>query len=101
MTHHPHLHCLVPGGGLSLDGEHWVGARPHFLLPVKVLSRRFRGVFLDKLCERHRAGDLAFFGELSHLHDASAFEHFITTLRDTHGYVDARPPFAGPGAVLE
>ena len=59
MTHHPHLHCIVPGGGLSLDGEHWVDARSHFLLPGKMLSRRFRGVFLDKLCERHRAGGLS------------------------------------------
>ncbi len=100
MTHHPHLHCIVPGGGLSLDGEHWVDSRPHFLLPVRVLSRRFRRVFLDKLCERQRAGGLAFFGELSHLHDTSAFEHVIATLRDTDWYVDVRPPFAGPAAVL-
>ena len=101
MTHHPHLHCIVPGGGLSLDGTHWVASRPHFFLPVKVLSRRFRRVLLDKLCELQRARGLAFFGELNHLHDARAFEQLIASLRDLDWYVDARAPFAGPDAVLE
>ena len=101
MTHHPHLHCIVPGGGLSLDGTHWVGSRAHFLLPVKVLSQRFRRVFLDKLCELYRAGGLDFFGTLQPLHDPRAFAQLIAPLRDLDWYVDARAPFAGPAAVLE
>ncbi len=101
MTHHPHLHCIVPGGGFSLDGTHWVASRPHFFLPVKVLSRRFRRVFLEQLCALYRAGCLAFFGHLHYLHDPRAFEQLIAPLRDLDWYVDARPPFAGPAAVLE
>ena len=101
MTHHPHIHCIVPGGGLSLDGTHWVASRPHFFLPVKVLSRRFRRVFLDTLCALYRTGRLAFFGHLHYLHDPRAFEQLIAPLRDLDWYVDARAPFAGPAAVLE
>ena len=100
MTHHPHLHCIVPGAGLSLDGERWVACRPTFFLPVRVLSRRFRRVFLDKLCERHAAGRLAFFGKLEPLQDPRAFADFLAPLRKTEWVVDARPPFAGPAAVL-
>ena len=101
MTHHPHLHCIVPGGGLSLDGKHWVASRPDFFLPVKVLSRRFRRVFLDRLCELYHAGRLLLAGKLQPLHDPRAFAQRIATLRHTKWYVDARPPFAGPEAVLE
>ncbi len=101
MTHHPHLHCIVPGGGLSLDGQHWIASRPTFFLPVKVLSRRFRRVFLDRLCELYRAGRLAFFANLNHLQDPRAFAQLIAPLRDLDWYVDARAPFAGPDAVLE
>ncbi len=101
MTHHPHLHCIVPGGGLSLDGTHWVASRPRFLLHVKVLSRRFRRVFLDKFFELYRAGRLVLSGTLQPLRDPRAFAQRIATLRKTKWYVDARPPFAGPAAVLE
>ncbi len=101
MTHHPHLHWIVPGGGLSLDGERWVASRPTFFLPVRVLSRRFRRVFLDKLCERHAAGQLSFFGKLQELESPRAFADFLAPLRKTEWVVDARPPFAGPAAVLQ
>ncbi|MDJ0862123.1 MAG: IS91 family transposase [Gammaproteobacteria bacterium] len=101
MTHHPHIHCIVPGGGLSLNGTHWVGSRPNFILPVKVLSRRFRRVFLEQLDALYGAGRLAFFGHLHHLHEPCAFEQLIAPLRDLDWYVDARAPFAGPAAVLE
>jgi hypothetical protein len=100
MTHHPHLHCIVPGGGLSLDGERWIACRPTFFLPVRVLSRRFRRVFLDKLCERHAAGQLSFFGKLQQLENPRAFAEFLAPLRKTKWVVDARAPFAGPAAVL-
>ena len=100
MTHHPHLHWIVPGGGLSLDGERWVASRPTFFLPVRVLSRRFRRVFLDKLCERHTAGQLSFFGKLQELENPRAFADFLAPLRKTEWVVDARAPFAGPAAVL-
>jgi hypothetical protein len=85
----------VPGGGLSLDGERWVASRPTFFLPVRVLSRRFRRVFLDKLCERHAAGQLSFFGELQELESPRAFANFLAPLRKTEWVVDARPPFDG------
>ncbi len=95
MTHHPHLHWIVPGGGLSLDGERWVASRPTFFLPVRVLSRRFRRVFLDKLCELHAAGQLSFFGKLQKLEHPRAFADFLAPLRNTEWVVDARPPFDG------
>jgi hypothetical protein len=85
MTHHPHLHCIIPGGGLSLDGNRWVACRPSFFLPVKVLSARFRNVFLDKLLEQHREGRLAFFGKLIALQHPRAFNQLI----------DSLTPFAG------
>jgi hypothetical protein len=101
MTHHPHLHCIIPGGGLSLDGNRWVACRPSFFLPVKVLSARFRNVFLDKLLAHHREGRLAFFGKLIALQHPRAFNQLIDSLKHTDWYVDARAPFAGPAAVLE
>lgn len=100
MTHHPHLHCIVPGGGVSLDGQHWVASRSDFLVHVKVLSARFRRLFLDKLLELYRAGALSFFGKLKHLQHPRAFAHLIAALRQRKWYVDARTPFAGPAAVL-
>jgi hypothetical protein len=100
MTHHPHLHCIVPGGGLSLDGERWVACRPNFFLPVRVLSRYFRRVFLERLSQLHADGQLAFFGKHQGLEDPAAFANLIASLRKTDWYVDARAPFAGPGAVL-
>ena len=100
MTHHPHLHCIVPGGGISLDGERWVACRPSFFLPVRVLSRRFRRVFLDRLGELHGARRLAFFGKQQGLEKPQAFAKLLASVRRIEWVVDARPPFAGPAAVL-
>jgi len=100
MTHHPHLHIIVPGGGISLDGSHWVSCRSGFLLPVRVLSRLFRRLFLTGLADAHAAGRLAFFGELGGLHSRSAFAVHLAPLRRKNWFVYARPPFAGPEAVL-
>jgi hypothetical protein len=100
MTHHPHLHCIVPGGGLSLDGERWVASRPHFFLPVRVLSRLFRRRFLERLGALHGDGQLALFGKLQPLRGPRAFAAFIAPLRKVDWVVDARAPFAGPAAVL-
>ena len=100
MTHHPHLHCIVPGGGHSADGQRWVASRPGFFLPVRVLSRLFRRRFLERLDALHGDGQLAFFGKLQALHEQRAFAAFIAPLRKTEWVVDARAPFAGPGAVL-
>ena len=100
MTHHPHLHCIVPGGGLSLDGERWVACRTGFLLPVRVLSRLFRRLFLERLHLLHAEGELSFFGKLEPLHDANVFAAALAPLRKLEWVVDARPPFAGPEAVL-
>jgi hypothetical protein len=85
MTHHPHVHMIVPGGGISLDGTRWVHCKPGFLLPVRVLSRLFRRLFLAALADAHAAGRLAFFGEIEGLRRHQAF---------------AKPPFDGPEAVL-
>ena len=100
LTHHPHLHCIVPGGGLSLDGERWVAARPGFFLPVRVLSRLFRRLFLDKLSAAHHAGRLQFFGEHQALADARDFAKYLAPLRNIDWVVYAKRPFAGPEAVL-
>jgi len=100
MTHHPHLHMIVPGGGISLDGSRWVRCRPGFLLPVRVLSRLFRRLFLSRLADAHAAGRLAFFGELDGLGDRQAFAAHLAPLRSKNWFVYAKPPFAGPEAVL-
>jgi putative transposase/transposase-like zinc-binding protein len=100
LTHHPHLHVIVPGGGLSLDGTRWVSCRPGFFLPVRVLSTLFRRLMLEKLTEAHAAGKLAFFGEHGHLADAQAFAAFLAPLKKTKWFVYAKRPFAGPEAVL-
>jgi hypothetical protein len=100
MTHHPHVHMIVPGGGMSPDGERWIACRPGFLLPVKVLSRLFRRLMLTRLADAHRAGRLAFFGELEGLHDADVFATYLAPLRRKDWFVYAKPPFAGPKAVL-
>jgi predicted Zn-ribbon and HTH transcriptional regulator len=100
MTHHPHVHIIVPGGGISLDNTHWVSCRPGFLLPVRVLSRLFRRLFLAGLAEAHAAGRLAFFGELGGLCSRSAFDASLAPLRKKNWFVYAKPPFAGPEAVL-
>jgi len=100
LTHHPHLHCIVPGGGLSLDGQRWVACKPGFFLPVRVLSRLFRRLLLEKLSAAHNAGRLQFFGTLQHLADPKDFTHYLAPLRQIDWVVYAKRPFAGPEAVL-
>jgi len=100
LTHHPHIHFVVPGGGISLDGERWISCRPGFFLPVRVLSRLFRRLFLEKLTAAHDAGCLRFFGDLRHLADSQAFADHLSPLRKIEWVVYAKPPFAGPEAVL-
>jgi hypothetical protein len=100
MTHHPHVHGIVPGGGLSLDGERWVACRPGFFLPVRVLSRLFRRLFLEQLSDAHRAGTLQFFGEHQSLAEAKTFADWLKPLRQCAWVVYAKRPFAGPDAVL-
>jgi hypothetical protein len=100
MTHHPHVHGIVPGGGLSLDGERWVACRPGFFLPVRVLSRLFRRLFLEQLSDAHRAGTLQFFGEHQSLAEAKTFADWLKPLRQCEWVVYAKRPFAGPDAVL-
>ena len=100
MTHHPHLHCIVPGGGLSPDGQSWVSCQPRFFLPVRVLSRLFRRLFLDRLAQVHAEGRLAFFGDLAALADRTAFTARLAPLRRREWVVYAKRPFAGPEAVL-
>jgi hypothetical protein len=100
LTHHPHLHCIVPGGGLSLDGQRWVACKPGFFLPVRVLSRLFRRLFLEKLSAAHHAERLQFFGAHQNLAEARDFANYLTPLRQTEWVVYAKRPFAGPEAVL-
>lgn len=100
MTHHPHVHGVVPGGGLSLDGERWIVCRPGFFLPVRVLSRLFRRLFLEQLSAAHQAGKLKFFGEHQALEKAKAFTDWLNPLRKCEWVVYAKRPFAGPEAVL-
>ncbi len=100
MTHHPHVHMIVPGGGLSDDGEHWVTCRPGFFLPVFVLSRLFRRLMLERLAAAHRAGQLNFYGDHTHLAEADAFKAFLAPIKKTKWFVYAKRPFAGPEAVL-
>ena len=100
MTHHPHVHMIVPGGGLSADGKRWIATRPNFLLPVLVLSRLFRRLMLEKLTAAHKAGKLTFFGEHAHLADAKEFAAVLAPLKRTRWFVYAKRPFAGPKAVL-
>jgi hypothetical protein len=100
MTHHPHLHMIVPGGGLSPDGTHWVSTRPAFLLPVRVLGALFRRLFLEGLTALRDAGRLAFFGTLAHLAEPKAFARHLAPVRKKRWVVYAKPPFAGPKAVL-
>ncbi|ACL55907.1 IS91-like element ISMno23 family transposase [Methylobacterium nodulans] len=100
MTHHPHVPVIVPGGGLSPDGARWIACRPGFFLPVRVLSRLFRGLFLDRLSQAHRAGRLTFGAELSRLAEPMAFAALLAPLRRAEWVVYAKPPLAGPEAVL-
>jgi hypothetical protein len=100
LTHHPHAHCIVPGGGISLDGQRWISCRPGFFLPVRVLSRLFRRLFLEKLAAAHEAGRLHFFGDHAPLADRRAFAAYLTPPRKIEWVVYAKRPFAGPEAVL-
>jgi Putative transposase/Transposase zinc-binding domain len=100
LHHHPHIHCVVPGGGPSLDGTRWVSCRPGFFLPVRVLSRLFRRLFLDELRAAFAAGKLGFFGALADLADPTAFARRLRELRRLTWAVYAKPPFGGPEQVL-
>lgn len=100
MTHHPHVHGIVTGGGLSLDGEQWVACKGGFLLPVRVLSRLYRRLFLEKLCQAYQTNQLQFFGEQQALKDEQPFRDWVTALRRIEWVVYAKRPFAGPEAVL-
>ncbi len=100
LTHHPHIHMIVPGGGISLDGTRWIAARPAFLLSVRVLGALFRRLFLTRLLALHDAGKLAFFGSIAHLADRRAFLRHLSPVRKKRWVVYAKPPFAGPEAVL-
>jgi hypothetical protein len=100
LTHHPHIHMIVPGGGISLDATRWVSCRPGFFLPVRVLSRLFRRLFLERLLTAHAAGNLTFFGAHAALADGQAFTAYLAPLRKTEWVVYAKKPFGGPQAVL-
>ena len=100
LTHHPHVHCLVPGGGVALDGRRWVACRPNFLLSVRALSKTFRRLFLEGLEAAFRRGELGFFSELAALADPAAFAERVHALRQSAFVVYAKPPFGGPERVL-
>jgi Putative transposase/Transposase zinc-binding domain len=100
LTHHPHVHCIVPGGGLSPGGTRWIGCRPGFFLPVRVLSRLYRRLFLTKLAAAQQAGKLRFSGDLERLANPNAFASLLAPLRHVEWVVYAKRPFAGPGQVL-
>jgi Putative transposase/Transposase zinc-binding domain len=100
LTHHPHVHMIVPGGGFSLDGTKWVACRPSFFLPVRVLSRLFRRLFLEKLATAHAAGELQFFSKLAPLTERSAFTAYLAPLRNSEWVVYSKRPFGGPKEVL-
>jgi len=100
LTHHPHVHIIVPGGGISLEGERWVSCRPGFFLPVRVLSRLFRRLFLERLATAHQAGRLTFFKDLAPLADHDVFDAHLAPLRKAEWVVYAKRPFGGPEAVL-
>ena len=100
LTHHPHVHGIVPGGGLSADGQRWVACKPGFFLPVRVLSRLFRRRFLEELGAAYRAGELQFFGDYADLTDPKTFAKWLAPMGKCEWVVYAKRPFAGPAAVL-
>jgi len=100
LTHHPHVHMIVPGGGIARNGSKWVSCRPRFLFPFEVLSQLFRRLFLEKLVAAHRAGERQFFGNHTALTDRKAFSAFLAPLRNIKWYVYCKPPFRGPKQVL-
>jgi len=101
MTHHPHVHCIVPGGGLSLDQTRWISCKKGFFLPVRVLSRLFRRLFLEQLIDAHQKGLLEFHGSLKPLNELDAFERYLRPARQVDWVVYAKKPFHGPQAVLK
>jgi hypothetical protein len=100
LTHHPHVHCIVPGGGFSADGQQWIACRKGFFLPVRVLSRLFRRLFLEKLQHVYRSGELKFFGHQSNLNNSNDFTKSLKPLHRQEWVVYAKRPFAGPKSVL-
>jgi hypothetical protein len=100
LTHHPHIHMIVPGGGISHDRERWISSRLAFLLPVRVLGALFRRLFLARLMALHDAGRLAFFGTMAHLAERRGFLRHLSPVRKKRWVVYAKAPFAGPAAVL-
>jgi hypothetical protein len=100
MTHHPHVHMIVPGGGISLDGSKWISCRKKFLLSFSVLSHLFKRLFLEKLVNAHDDGLLNFYGAYADLADRMAFDVFLRPVRKLNWYVNIKDPFAGPEAVL-
>ena len=101
MTHHPHLHCIVPGGGLSIDGRRWIACRKGFFLPVRVLSRLFRRLFIERLRQTYDQRLLQFHASMSSLDNKQAFDEFIAPARQCEWVVYAKRPFSGPEAVLK
>ena len=100
LLHHPHLHCVVPGGGIAPDGQHWIACRPGFFLPFRVLSRLFRRLFLEHLQAAFDTGKLQFFSSLAQLRDPQAFAAYLAPVRQAEWVVYAKPPFGGPQQVL-
>jgi hypothetical protein len=100
MTYHPHVHMIVPGGGIAPDGSRWISSRPAFLLPMRVLGKLFRRLFLTRLVAMHDAGRLSFFGSMAHLTNRRAFLRHLSPVRKKRWVVYAKAPFAGPEAVL-
>jgi hypothetical protein len=101
LQHHPHLHCVVPGSGLSVDGTRWIPSRSHFFLPVRVLSRHFRTTFLRLLRAAYRHGKLRCRGRLAPLSDPATWHRWLQPLEHTEWVVYAKPPFGGPQPVLK
>jgi Putative transposase/Transposase zinc-binding domain len=100
LTHHPHIHMIVPGGGIAPGGQRWISSRPGFFLPVRVLGKLFRRLFLTRLIALQQAGRLAFFGSMAHLAGRRSFLRHLSPIRKKRWVVYAKPPFGGPGAVL-
>lgn len=101
LQHHPHLHCVVPGGGISPDHTRWIACLPGFFLPVRVLSRLFRRLFLHYLQQAYDQGQLQFFSDFERLRETPAFGQYLAPARQTEWVVYAKPPFAGPEQVLD
>jgi hypothetical protein len=100
LLYHPHIHCIVSGGGLSPDGKRWVAAPGKYLLPVKVLSKVYRGIFMQALRQAYREGQLSWYGELQHLQEETAFNHFIQAAWEKNWVVYSKAPFAGPQRMV-